>query len=157
MSVVSRAIAAIPVRTSVATWEAITDLLAPADSAGRSRLEGVTNIAAVLITAEYTQQAPIVVMPGRGPRVRIRTVHGPDAEEAHTEEIPLTTRPCAEPGWTLSLPCGVDDIEEIREALLSHPGIEVRDVTDGITADEPTPSGGTTEGWSINYDELERP
>lgn len=156
MSVVSRAVAAIPVRTSVGTWEAITGLLAPAGSAGRRRLEGVTNIAAVLITAEYTQQAPIVVMPGSGPRVRIRTVHGLDAEEACTEEIPLAISPCAEPGWTLSLPCGVDDIEEIREALRPHPGIEVHDVTDGITVDEPTPSSGAEE-WSINYDELERP
>src|SRR5215469_4124100 len=109
MSVVSRAVAAIPVRTSVGTWEAITDLLAPAGTAGRGRLEGVTNIAAVLITAEYTQQEPIVVMPSSGPRIRIRTVHGADAEEARTEEVSLASSPCAEPGWTLSLPCGVDD------------------------------------------------
>ncbi len=152
----SRAVAAIPVRTSVETWEAITGLLAPADSAGRSRLESVTNIAVVLITAEYTQQAPIVVMPSNGPRIRIRTVHGVDAEEARTEEVPLTARPCADPGWTMSLPCGVDDIEEIRDALRAHPGIEVRDVTEGITVGEPAPSD-VTEGWSINYGELENP
>lgn len=156
MSVVSRTVAAIPVRTSVGTWEAITDLLTPAGSMGRSRLEGVTNIAAVLISAEYTQQAPIVVMPSSGPRVRIRTVHGLDAAEAISEEVPLTVSPCAEPGWTLSLPCGVDDIEEIRAALRSHPGIEIRDVTEGITVDDPALSS-TAEGWSINYDELEHP
>jgi hypothetical protein len=156
VSVVGRTVAAIPVRTSVGTWEAITDLLAPAGSVGRSRLEGITNIAAVLITAGYTQQAPIVVMPGNGSRVRIRTVHGLDAEEARAVEIPLTISPCAEPGWILSLPCGVDDIDEIREALRPHPGIEARDVTDGITVDEPAPGSGA-EGWSINYDELERP
>ena len=156
MSVVSRAVAAIPVRTSVGTWEAITDLLAPADTVGRRRLEGVTNIAAVLITAEYTQQEPIVVMPSSGPRIRIRTVHGADAEEARTEEVSLASSPCAEPGWTLSLPCGVDDIEEIRAALRAHPGIEVRDLTEGITVGEPVPSG-VGEDWSINYDELENP
>jgi hypothetical protein len=154
MSVVSRAVAAIPVRTSVGTWEAITDLLAPADTAARGRLEGVTNIAAVLITAEYTQQEPIVVTPSSGPRIRIRTVHGADAEEARTEEVSLASSPCAEPGWTLSLPCGVDDIEEIRAALRAHPGIEVRDLTEGITVGESAPSG-VAEGWSINYDELE--
>jgi hypothetical protein len=56
----------------------------------------------------------------------------------------------------MSLPCGVDDIEEIRAALSRHPGIEVRDVTDGITIDEP---GADADGgaWSIDYDELERP
>jgi len=156
MSVVSRAVAAIPVRTSVGTWEAITDLLAPADTAGRRRLEEVTNIAAVLITAEYTQQEPIVVMPSSGPRIRIRTVHGADAEEARTEEVSLASSPCAEPGWTLSLPCGVDDIEEIRAALRAHPGFEVRDLTEGITVGEPVPSA-VAEDWLINYDELENP
>jgi len=56
----------------------------------------------------------------------------------------------------MSLPCGVDDIEEIRAALGRHPGIEVRDVTDGITTGEP--SADTAGGaWTIDYDELERP
>jgi hypothetical protein len=156
MSVVSRAVAAIPVRASVETWDAISHLLAPASSAGRSRLESVTNIAAVLIAAEYTQQAPILVMPRNGPRVRIRTVHGADAEEARAEEIPLVIRPCAEPGWTLSLPCGVDDVEEIRGALRAHAGIEVRDLTDGIAVGDRA-SSSITGGWSINYDELGNP
>lgn len=152
----SREVAAIPVRTSVETWQAVSSLLARPGTDSRTRLEEVTNIAAVLITAEYTKQAPIVVMPGEGPRVRIRTVHGPDAEEARAQEIPLTLSPCAGSGWTMSLPCGVDDIEEIRAALGSHPGFEVRDVTEGITAGEPVP-GPAAKGWSINYDELEHP
>jgi len=156
VSVVSRTVAAIPVRTSVATWQAITDLLAPANSAGRGRLEAVTNIAAVLITAEYTRQAPVVVIPTSGPRVRIRTAHGTDAAETQAGEIPLAVRPCAASGWTMSLPCGIDDIEEIRAALDRHPGIEVRDVTDGVTVDEPA-EGPATEGWSIDYEEMERP
>lgn len=156
MSAVARAVAAIPVRTSVQTWEAITGLLAPAESPERARLDAVTNIAAILITAEYTRQAPIVVMPASGPRVRIRTVHGLNAIDALDEEIPLTASPCAEPGWTMLLPCGVDDIDEIRGALDGHPGINVRDLTDGITLDEATPITGTT-AWSVSYDELETP
>jgi hypothetical protein len=156
VSVVSRTVAAIPVRTSVATWKTITDLLAPAGSAGRERLDAVTNIAAILITAEYTRQAPIVVIPADGPRVRIRTAHGIDAAEVQAGEIPLAVRPCADPCWTMSLPCGIDDIEEIRVALDLHPGIDVRDVVDGIAVDEPAegPAGG---GWSIDYEEMERP
>ena len=153
---VSRTVAAIPVRTSVATWKAVTDLLAPEGSAGRERLGAVTNIAAVLITAEYTRQAPIIVIPASGPRIRILTTHGPDAAEAQVAEIPLAVSPCAEPGWTMSLPCGVDDIEEIRAALGRHPGIKVRDVTDGITVDEPA-QGAAADGWSIDYEEMERP
>jgi len=156
VSVVSRTVAAIPVRTSVATWNAVTDLLAPAGSAGRDRLEAVTNIAAILITAEYTRQAPIVVIPASGPRIRIRTAHGPDAPEALAVEVPLAVRPSAETGWTMSLPCGIDDIDEIRTALAGHPGIEARDVTDGITVDEPVESAAAG-GWSIDYEEMERP
>jgi len=156
VSVVSRTVAAIPVRTSVATWQAVTDLLAPAGSAGRGRLDAVTNIAAILITAEYTRQAPIVVIPASGPRVRIRTAHGLDAAEAQTGEIPLAMSPCAEPGWIMSLPCGVDDIKEIRAALGRHPGIEARDVTDGIAVAEPA-EGAAAGGWSIDYEEMERP
>jgi len=156
VSTVARTVAAIPVRTSVKTWEAITGLLAPAGSAGRARLDAVTNIAAILITAEYTRQAPIVVIPASGSRVRVRTVHGTDAIEALDEEIPLAAWPCAEPGWIMSLPCGIDDIDEIRGALRSHLGIEVRDLTDGIAVEETTPATGTA-AWSISYDELETP
>lgn len=94
MSVVSRTVAAIPARTSVGTWRTITDVLAPPGSAGRARLEAVTNIAAVLITAEYTRQAPIVVILSSGPRIRIRTAHGPDAADAQAAEIPLVASPC---------------------------------------------------------------
>jgi hypothetical protein len=156
VTVVSRAVAAIPVRTSVGTWTAVANLLAPAGSAGRGELEAVTNVAAIIIAAEYTRQAPIIVIPARGPRVRIRTVHGPDAAEACTGEIPLAVLPCAEAGWVLSLPCGIDDIDEIRAALTGHQGIEVRDVTDGIALGEDSVEAAATQ-WSINYDEMELP
>jgi hypothetical protein len=156
VTVVSRTVAAIPVRTSVATWKAVTDLLAPAGSAERGRLEAVTNIAAILITAEYTRQAPVVVIPASGPRIRIRTAHGLDAAEAQGGEFPLAVSPCAGPGWTMSLPCGIDDVDEIRAALGCHPGIEARDVTAGITVDEPSECAAAG-GWSIDYEEMERP
>lgn len=155
MNAVARTVAAVPVRTSVQTWEAIAGLLAPAGSTGRLRLDAVANIAAILITAEYTTQAPIVVMPASGPRVRIRTVHGLDAVDALPGEIPLPASPCAEPGWTMSLPCGIDDIEEMRDALRGHPGIEVRDLTDGITVEETAVTEAVA--WLVNYDELETP
>lgn len=155
MNAVARNVAAVPVRTSVKTWEAIAGLLAPAGSPGRLRLDAVTNIAAILITAEYTGQAPIVVMPASGPRVRIRTVHGLDAVDALPGEIPLPASPCAEPGWSLSLPCGIDDIDEIRRALRGHPGIEVRDLTDGVTVEKP--AAAEDVAWSVNYDEMEKP
>ena len=156
MSVMVRSIASVPVRTSTETWRAIVDLLAPTASPGRDRLLAVTNVAAILIAEEYTQQAPIVVTPAAGARVRVRTVHGTDAVDAQEDEIPLAVSPCAGTAWTMSLPCGIDDIDEIRGALRSHLGIEVRDLTDGIAVEETTPATGTA-AWSISYDELETP
>lgn len=156
MSVAARTVAAMPVRTSAGTWRAICTLLAPEGSAGRARLEAVTNIAAILITAEYTRQAPVVMIPPDGPRVRIRTAHGSDAIDAHADETQLVAQPCAGNGWTVSLPCGADDNEEIRAALVAHPGIEVRDVTDGVTAAAPIEKA-TGGRWSIDYNEMERP
>ena len=97
-----------------------------------------------------------MVIPASGPRVRIRTAHGLDAAEAQAGEIPLAVSPCTEPGGIMSLPGGVGGIGEIRTALSRHPGIEVRDVTDGITVGEPA-DGAADGGWSIDYEEMERP
>jgi len=156
MSVMVRSIASVPVRTSTETWRAIVDLLARAASPGRDRLLAVTNVAAILIAEEYTQQAPIVVTPAAGARVRVRTVHGTDAVDAQTDEIPLAVSPCAGTAWTMSLPCGIDDIEEIRASLSTHSWITVRDVTDGITADPSEPSTKSAGSLVINYEEMGR-
>lgn len=55
----------------------------------------------------------------------------------------------------MSLPCGIDDIDEMRDALRGHPGIEVRDLADGITVEETAATEAVA--WSVNYDELETP
>jgi hypothetical protein len=156
VSVTARRIASIPVRTSVDTWIAVVDLLTPTESAARRDLERITNIAALLISEEYTRDAPIVVMPRTGARIRIYTVHGSDAVDAGEDETPLATYPLHEPGWALSLPCGVDDIDDIRAALRDFPNIDVRETTEGITAEAAvgTPTAGS---FVIDYDEMERP
>lgn len=156
MTVIARRIASVPVRTSVDTWTAVVDLLTPSGGAVRAELEAVTNIAAVLISEEYTRDAPIVVTPPRGARIRIYTVHGLDAVDARDDEAPLAARPLDEPGWTMSLPCGVDDIDDIRGALAAHPNISVRDTTEGITV-EATTGASIAGSLEIDYDEMERP
>ena len=57
----------------------------------------------------------------------------------------------------MSLPCGVDDVEEIRVALGSHPGIEVRDVAVGITVSAAAAADAGAGKFSFDYDEMERP
>lgn len=168
MSVISRKVLSVPVRTSVETWTAIVDLLTPPDQPARVSLEAISNVTAMLIAEEYTRDAPIIVMPVIGDRIRIYTVHGSaavEAEGANTNETPLATWPLSTAGWTLSVPCGVDDVDDIRAALRPYPFVDVRDmpdwVTTNITTGMTTDAGGsaTREGGVvvIDYGELERP
>jgi hypothetical protein len=157
MSVVSRRVPSVPVRTSVETWKAIVALLTAADHEARRSLDAITNTAAMLITEEYTRDAPIVVVPAAGPRVRVYTVHGEAAVDGDGDGDPLATWPLAEPGWRLSLPCGIDDIDDVRAAQQQYPFIDVRDITEGINADTGAPAPRTAGSVSINYDEMERP
>jgi hypothetical protein len=154
MTIVARRIASVPQRTSSATWQAIIDLLAPDAGAARSALTAITGPAAIAIAEEYTSNAPLVVIPASGPRVRIYTVHGPDAAETEQEETALMTRPLAAPGWTLSLPCGAEDLDELRQAVDAHPQISVRDLTEPATA-EADSAAATTKAVVINFEELE--
>lgn len=169
MSVISRKMISVPVRTSVETWTAIIDLLSASDEPARNSLKMIGNVAAMLIAEEYTREVPIVVVPIVGDRIRIYTVHGTAAVEAEdTDETPLASWPLSTAGWTLSLPCGVDDIDDVRAALLPYPFADVRDMTEGITVN--SASGGAVGGAAdaepavrrsgavvINYNELERP
>jgi hypothetical protein len=170
VSVISRKMISVPVRTSVETWTAIVDLLTSSDEPARDSLEMIGNVAAMLIAEEYTREAPIVVVPIVGDRVRIYTVHGTAAVEAEdTDETPLATWPLSTAGWTLSLPCGIDDIDDVRAALRPYPFAAVRDMTEGIAVNSaaggttgiaPDPAGAPAHKSGavvINYNELERP
>jgi hypothetical protein len=158
MSVVPRRVPAIPVRTSTQTWTRIVALLTAPEHAARDTLTAISNTAAMLISEEYTADSPIVVLPMAGPRVRIYTVHGTAAIDADDEDVPpLASWPMVEPGWRLSLPCGIDDIDEVRAALQSYPDIEVRDTTEGLTVDATEAVSTGTVMVTINYSEMERP
>lgn len=168
MSVISRTVLSVPVRSSVETWAAIVDLLTSPDQPARNSLEKISNITAMLIAEEYTRDAPIIVMPATGDRIRIYTVHGSAAIDGHAGEAPLATWPLSTAGWTLSVPCGVDDIDDVRAALRPHPFVDIRDLTDGITTSSTTgraadlavdaarPVGRNSDAVVINYNELER-
>ncbi|MBN1171296.1 MAG: hypothetical protein JXA67_03900 [Micromonosporaceae bacterium] len=156
MSVVSRTVPAIPVRTSTDTWAVIVALLTAPEHAARADLNAIADTAALLIAEEYTRDAPIVVLPAVGDRIRIYTVHGPAAIDDE-DPAALATWPLTTPGWKVSLPCGVDDIDEIRAALAPYSFAEVRDTTEGVTVGVAASAPHGTGSISINYDELERP
>jgi hypothetical protein len=157
MSVIARRLAAIPVRTSVDTWTAVIDLLTPPGAPARADLESITNVAALLISEEYTRDAPIIVTPRTGARIRIYTVHGTDAIDIIHEETPLATYPLHEPGWALSLPCGIDDLDDLQSALSAFPYVAVRDATEGITIEAAASTTRHPPFLVINDDEMRRP
>jgi len=75
MSVVVRRVAATPVRGATATWERVCDLLAQAGTEEHQRLHSVRNVAAIIIAEQYSADAPIIILPPRGNRIRIYTLH----------------------------------------------------------------------------------
>lgn len=124
MTVHARRIASIPRRGPIETWHAICDLLR-AEGDARAELDGIAGCAAALIAEEYTLDSPIVVS-GTGPQVRIYTLHGDQAIEADiSEETALSHRPTTG-SWSLSLPCGEDDLSEFEAAARSAAHVEVR-------------------------------
>jgi hypothetical protein len=157
MTVVSRTVPSIPVRTSAETWNKIITLLTSPEHAARVILTAISNTAAMLISEEYTRDSPIVVVPAAGPRVRVYTVHGAAAIDTNDEdEASLAMWPMAEPGWRMSLPCGIDDLNDVRAALQSYPDIEVRDAAEGMAVDATATVPRGTGPVSINYNEMER-
>jgi hypothetical protein len=131
MTVVARRVAAVPARTSTDTWRAIVALLTADSDPARRQLEAVTNLVAMLIAEEYTAQAPIVVVPAVGDRVRIYTVRGEAVDDVVNEQ-PLASWPLQAQGWSISLPCGEDDLADASVALDAHPGFSARDLTAAV-------------------------
>jgi hypothetical protein len=129
MSVIVRRIAASPRRTSTATWDRISELLSSESGSERPVLTRVRNLVSVLIAEEYTADAPIVVIPATGERIRLYTLHGSAAIEDEESDAPLPIFPLEEPGWSVSLPCTPDELPTFEAQFEAHPGFTVRDAT----------------------------
>ena len=55
MTVIARRVASVPVRTAVATWERVVEIVTAPESDAREELTGITSIAAMLIADEQTK------------------------------------------------------------------------------------------------------
>jgi hypothetical protein len=109
------------------------------------------------LAEEYTRDAPIVVLPATGPRIRIYTVHGPAAVGTDDDAASLATWPLVDLGWRLSFPCGIDDIDEVRAALRRYTFVEVRDARERFAVNGEASAPRLPGSVLINYDELDRP
>lgn len=152
-TVVVRRIGSVPARTSSETWQAIVDTIAEPGNDAHSTLIAATGIASMLIAESYTRDAPVVISPPVGPRVRVYTVHGPDADDAISEEAALATWPTAGSGWTVSLPCAEEDLTFAAASLAALSEVSVRDAALGLAAEltsaaaDPTASVRVDTSW----------
>jgi hypothetical protein len=147
MSVIARRFASIPERTAMATWKAISALLASDSTSDPAReLASVAGIASSLITRE-AMTAPLVVY-GSGPRVRIYCLYNEDAIEGDDgNEAPLSFDATAG-DWKISLPCPADDLQWAQNSLKAKSTrISARDMTAPVEDEDDTgepPAYGTS-------------
>lgn len=115
MSTVSRTFNSVPARTADETWQAIVDLIAPAEGDARTELLSVAGVTCSLIT-DKAMSAPVIVT-GKGPRVRIYCAYDDSAIEGDSaNESSLATIPTVG-DWAVSLPCDEGDLPWVNAAL----------------------------------------
>lgn len=151
MSVIARRFASIPERTAMATWKAISALLASDSTSDPAReLASVAGIASSLITRE-AMTTPLVVY-GSGPRVRIYCLYNEDAIEGDdANEAPLSFDATAG-DWKISLPCPADDLQWVQNSLKAKSTrISARDMTAPVEDEDDTGERGAS-GSSVDLE-----
>lgn len=140
MTVIARRIRSTPVRTSYDAWALIVDLVSASDDRFRSHLEGVSDVAAMLIAEEHTAADPMVLR-GCGPVVRFYTLHGlASIEGTNANEQALQLE--ASDDWELALPASGVDFKLAEEGVAPAEHVSVYDTAE--SAAEPGPAKATT-------------
>jgi hypothetical protein len=152
VTVIARRVRSVPVRLASETWEVICDMIAPRGTSARVELDAVANVAAMLISEQYTGSAPIIIS-GVGPQVRVYTLHGDDAIDAEDDGLPVHHQLDGE-GWFVSLPARQPDVDVARGLINAAGRITVRDVDESDdAASRPTLAQGSA---TIDLEELSR-
>jgi hypothetical protein len=100
-------------------------------SAARTELFAVAGVASSIITDQFPKNVPIVVTCD-GPRTRIHCTYDEDAiDGTGASEDALGFDPLAGK-WTLSFPCGKDDLAWVQAALKPHPHVCARGLDEQV-------------------------
>lgn len=138
MKIARRTIRSTPFRNAVETWQTIIDLLTREEEGERRDvLNGITGIAASLITETTLVQSPMVVT-SDSPRTHVYCLHNDEAiEDSKENEAPLGFDPL-EGDWHISFPCPEDDLAWAKKALEKETSrITVRDEMESLEIREP--------------------
>lgn len=152
-TVVSRVVRSTPTRTSVKTWEFITDLLTRGESGHQAlqELKSVTGIASSLITDQALREAAVLVT-CEGPRTRIYCLYDDAAiDDSDAKEEGLNFDPL-KGQWTISLPCAAEDLEWVQRALKAKSSrITARDLKYKLGSDEEKQAASSAaESFAVN-------
>lgn len=105
-----------PERTTQATWDAISDLLAGSNPAARSELDSVSGVASCIIADRVCKDSPIVIHCDGG-QTRIYCLYDEDAiDGSGSNEGSLGFDPLLG-DWKISFPCESSDIEWLQIEL----------------------------------------
>ena len=122
-----------PERTTHATWEAISDLLAQSNPTARSELDSVSGVASCIIADRVCKDSPIVIRCDGG-QTRIYCLYDEDAiDGSGSNEGSLGFDPLRG-DWKISFPCESSDFEWLQ--------IELQKKSSRITVRE------KSESWS---------
>ncbi|WP_324289055.1 hypothetical protein VZQ01_06640 [Myxococcus faecalis] len=132
-----RTFRSVPHRDAVRTWTDIVELLTQGKAgADRDELLAVTGVVSCLITDQSPKEAPIVVTCD-GPRTRIYCIYDEDAVDGTDASEDVLGYDPLEGQWSVSLPCGTDDLAWVQSTLSTHGSrVTARDVSSGISIDD---------------------
>jgi hypothetical protein len=152
MTIVARRFVSIPERSASATWDAISQLLAPeSDSAAAAELRSVAGVAASLISREAVT-SPIVVW-GAGPRLRIYCLYSDDAVEGDDANGMALSFDPTDGEWYMSLPCPAEDLSWVQNALKGKSKrITARDMETALDSDEEESSRNSASETAVDLE-----
>ncbi len=137
MSTIRRDFRAAPHRTGSEAWEAIANLLAPAQSSpARKELNSVAGIVGQIIASESVKIHPIISS-GSGSRIRIYCLYDEDAQDEDNANESALSFDATAKDWKVSIPVEEEDLSWSKSALKEFSNrITVRKKTEDVGEDE---------------------
>jgi hypothetical protein len=116
MTTIRREVISVPRRTPAETWDRMCELVSKDGSEARAELRAAANVATTLIALEATKD-DAVIFSGKGPQVRIYTLHDDDSIEADMDDEQPVITYVADGDWSASLPADPSDAGWATAAL----------------------------------------
>jgi len=136
MSVISRRVISNPERTTIETWEKITNIICHSSDKAKKEFVLVSNVVGSLLSEEFMKDYPMTVK-GTGAQLRVYCLYGEDAitgEDANEDELSWDI---VAGNWTVYLPCSSEELSFYEKSLSSlSDNFKVYDFSEGIDKED---------------------